>query len=516
MEKSRFSVFKIFDIYPYVSHHVRRSFVYLYLLIAVPARAAYWWLRLLFIKEAPPSGDPHEFDVICFSHVPWSHIWQRNHHTMTRLAKARQVVYFQTTSISYIHWFMRNWPHARWEFANTFPGLTLVYPLLYPGQSRVRVLSLINRWLISTHVRWVQHTMGLRNTVFWFYYPAAAHVLESVKPAAVVYDIQDEYSAFEWSPRDITAREQYLLRRADIIFAGTHALYETKRSGFAGKAFFYPCAVEFSHFFSAAPIFNDTFFESNPHITDAARGTILRIANAFAASGQAFGTVSVPEAKEVPVTSSKGAVQRATVSAKYKEKASHARHLNEPVEIARLGHPRLLYVGLIDNRIDPDLLAHMGQAHPEWEILMLGPVDHRVFDQQSVEMAAPNVRFLGPALYRWLPNFMAHSDVYLMPWKVNKLTLHINPTKTLEYMAAARPVVSISLPDLQNLFADSVNLATTYEGFVAECEAALDGKRWDKVAAGLQRAWSFAWETVVQEMEQHVTDTLREKTGLRS
>src|SRR5690606_9895533 len=127
----------------------------------------------------------------------------------------------------------------------------LVYPLLFPGQSRLPLIGWLNRWLLTTEMRWLEHTMGLRNTVLWFYYPATINVLEKFNPSAVIYDIQDEYTAFDWSPPDIADREKTLIDRADIIFAGTHALYDTKTVGFKGAAYFYPCAVEFSHFYQA-------------------------------------------------------------------------------------------------------------------------------------------------------------------------------------------------------------------------------------------------------------------------
>lgn len=508
-------MFTLLNFWSFVKRRTLQGFLLLYLVIAVPVRALYWQIKLIGKPQSPRDKNDPYFDVICFSHVPWSHIWQRNHHTMTRLGRNRKVVYMQTATIAYIHWFVRHWPHSQQEFNSQFPGVKLVYPLLFPGQSRLPLIGWLNRWLLTTEMRWLEHTMGLRNTVLWFYYPATINVLEKFNPSAVIYDIQDEYTAFDWSPPDIADREKTLIDRADIIFAGTHALYDTKTVGFKGAAYFYPCAVEFSHFYQAAPRFTDDFFDQHPEISAEARAKIQHVDSLFRSSGEEYGTVARP-------TSSSGSQAQqvtigrkftpARVSEKYLKRASGSGvALREPEELRPYGRPRLIYVGLIDKRIDPDLLAHMGQAHPEWEIIMVGPVDPRFFDQQSVEMAAPNARFLGSQQYYDLPQFLAHCDVYLMPWIVNELTLHINPTKTLEYMAAARPVVSISLPDLENLFSDSVNLATNYDDFVRECEAALAGQRWDKVARGLERAWEFAWNTVVNEMESHVSRAITGK-----
>ncbi len=502
-------MFKLFQFFMNLPTYLLQGLLLVYLVVAVPVRALYWRLRLIGKPASMRDPANRHFDVMCFSHVPWSHIWQRNHHTMTRLAQNRKVVYFQTTSIAYLHWFVRHWPHAYKEFYNSFPSVQLVYPLMFPGQTKLPFIGWLNRWLLTTEMRWLEYKDGLQNTVLWFYYPGTVNVLDTFKPAAVVYDIQDEYTAFDWSPGDIARREQRLIDQADVIFAGTHALYERKTQGFKGSAYFYPCAVEFSHFHAAASRFDDAFFQQHPEISPEAAETIRRITAAFQESGETFGTVSAPAAVSGPSSKEKYAVAR--VSPRYLERASGGSVLREPQDLREFGRPRLIYVGLIDKRIDPDLLAHLGQAHPEWEIIMVGPVDENLFDQQSVEQAAPNVHFLGSVKYQLLPPYLANCDVYLMPWKVNDLTRHINPTKTLEYMAAGRPVVSISLPDLENLFADSVCLATTPEEFVQECEAALSGERWDKVARGLDRAWSFAWSTVVHEMEEHVSEAINAK-----
>lgn len=503
-------MFKPFLVLLALPRYFMQALLLAYLVVALPLRALYYQVRLLGVPASPRDLASDEFDVICFSHVPWSHIWQRNHHTMTRLAQNRKVIYLQTTSIAYIHWFIRHWPHALHEYKNTFPGVTLAYPLMYPGQSKLPLVGMLNRWFVVTQMRWLEHQHELKNVVLWFYYPACVDVLDKYKPVATVYDIQDEYTAFNWSPPDIARREQKLIDRADIIFAGTHALYETKTKNFNGKAWFYPCAVEFSHFYAAAPTFDDAFFAAHPEITREDADRIRAIARTFTESGETYGTLSALH-NAPAAASTLAAGGPVGVSPELLKSAGRGATVAEAEAIRNLRRPRLVYVGLIDKRIDPDLLAYLGQSHPEWEIVMVGPVDERLFDHHSVMQAAPNVHFVGSAKYHLLPTFLAYCDVYLMPWKVNDLTRHINPTKTLEYMAAARPVVSISLPDLENLFSDSVNLATTPEEFVRECEAALAGQRWHKVAVGLERAWSFAWNTVVNEMEDHVKGVINSK-----
>jgi UDP-galactopyranose mutase len=410
--------------------------------IGAPLLAAARWVVLAacrFIPRRDPSTE--DFDVIAISHVGWSHIWQRNHHTMTRLARRRKVVYVEDSASSYIHIFARWLPDSLASFFMRHRDVIIRHPLLLPGESRHRFVRELNRWLLETHIRWYEWRFGLRNTVLWFYYPAAVYVLDHYEPAAVVYDIQDEYSAFVWAPRDIAERERQLLARSDVIFAGTHALYATKCRDVACPAWFYPCGVEFEHFNAAAP--------------DA----------------------------DLP--------------------------LAEPRELTGIEHPRLIYMGLIDARIDGRLLAEVARGRPQWQILMLGPVDAGQFTEFSLLADMPNVHFFGAVDYRRLPQFLAHSDVCIMPWKINELTRHINPTKTLEYLSSARPVVSIRLPDLAEFFGECVALADTPAAFIEECEAALRGDCAARVAKGLELARSFSWEKVVGEMEEHVREAIR-------
>lgn len=426
-----------------------QSLVFMVFSITVPLCAL---LRrtILWLAGYAPVRDVSSdyFDVIAISHVPWSHIWQRNHHTMTRLARTRKVIYVEDFATSYLHVFARWVPGSFHAFFMHHKDVVIRHPLLFPGESRSSLARRINRWLLTTHVRWYEWRFKLKNTVLWFYYPGGVYLLEEFEPAAIVYDIQDEYSAFIWAPRDISQREQELLARTDVIFAGTYALYETKCAKVSCPAYFYPCGVEFEHFHAAAP---DT---------------------------------------DLP--------------------------LAEPPELDGIPHPRLVYMGLIDARIDGVLLKEVALARPEWQIIMLGPVDIGQFAEFHELSELPNLYFFGSIPYRRLPQFLAHCEVCIMPWKVNELTRHINPTKTLEYLSTARPVVSIRLPDLENYFGECVALADTPKEFIARCEAALEGRLQDKIAKGLELARSYSWERVVGEMEEHVREALRARAAKKS
>ena len=137
---------------------------------------------------------------------------------------------------------------------------------------------------------------------------------------------------------------------------------------------------------------------------------------------------------------------------------------------AHLVYPRLGYFGVIDERIDLGLVAALADAHAEWQVIMVGPVVK--IDPASLPQRA-NIHWLGQRDYAELPELVAGWNVCLMPFALNESTRFISPTKTLEYLAAGRPVVSTPIRDVVTPYAGIVAIADTPQAFVAACEAAL-------------------------------------------
>ena len=144
---------------------------------------------------------------------------------------------------------------------------------------------------------------------------------------------------------------------------------------------------------------------------------------------------------------------------------------------AGLGRPRLGYFGVIDERVDLDLVAALADAHADWQVVMVGPVVK--IDPASLPQRA-NIHWLGQRDYAELPDLVAGWDVCLMPFALNESTRFISPTKTLEYLAAGRPVVSTPIRDVVTPYAGIVAIAETAKAFVAACEAALRRTPQDK------------------------------------
>jgi UDP-galactopyranose mutase len=133
-------------------------------------------------------------------------------------------------------------------------------------------------------------------------------------------------------------------------------------------------------------------------------------------------------------------------------------------------HPRLGFYGVLDERFDPELVGQVADAHPEWQLVLAGPVVK--IDPASLPQRA-NIHYLGQQSYDRLPDLLAGWDVCLMPFAINEATKFISPTKVLEYMAAQLPIVSTPIADVVNPYGHVVAIADGAQQFIAACEAAL-------------------------------------------
>lgn len=145
-------------------------------------------------------------------------------------------------------------------------------------------------------------------------------------------------------------------------------------------------------------------------------------------------------------------------------------NLPEPPEQAHLPRPRIGYFGVIDERLDRELLAAAADLRRPWQFVMVGPVAKI----EPIDLPhRPNVHFLGQQPYERLPAFLAGWDVALLPFARNEATRYISPTKTLEYMAAGKPIVSTPIADVAEPYGAMVGLADNARDFVVACGRAL-------------------------------------------
>ncbi|WP_445192703.1 UDP-galactopyranose mutase [Sphingomonas sp. Tas61C01] len=144
----------------------------------------------------------------------------------------------------------------------------------------------------------------------------------------------------------------------------------------------------------------------------------------------------------------------------------------DPADQAALPHPRLGFYGVIDERMDLDLVAGLADARREWSIVLVGPVV-KVSEDELPRRA--NLHYLGGKDYAELPDYLRGWDVALMPFAINAATRFISPTKTPEYLAAGKPVVSTPIVDVIRHYGeiDAVAITDGVDAFVAACDAAL-------------------------------------------
>ena len=179
--------------------------------------------------------------------------------------------------------------------------------------------------------------------------------------------------------------------------------------------------------------------------------------------------------------------------------------LDVPREIASLERPVIGYYGVIDERIDYDLLRTLATALADVELVMVGPAVK--VDPAELPQAA-NIHWLGQRQYAELPAHVKGFDVCLMPFALNEATEYINPTKTLEYMAAGKPIVSTAISDVVHNFTPVVAVADSPAEFVAAVSAAIERPNAELIARGLEQARANSWESIVSRMERIIRDAV--------
>ncbi|MBW4641032.1 MAG: glycosyltransferase family 1 protein [Gloeocapsa sp. UFS-A4-WI-NPMV-4B04] len=177
----------------------------------------------------------------------------------------------------------------------------------------------------------------------------------------------------------------------------------------------------------------------------------------------------------------------------------------DPLDQADIPHPRLGFFGVIDERMDLELIAGIAEAKPNWHLVIIGPV---VKIDPAILPCHKNIHYLGGKNYQELPDYIAGWDVALLPFARNESTRFISPTKTPEYLAAGKPVVSTSIRDVVNPYGqmDMVYIADTVAQFITAIEAALhqnsDPSWRTKVDTFLaQTSWDSTWGGMIQLVE---------------
>ena len=185
--------------------------------------------------------------------------------------------------------------------------------------------------------------------------------------------------------------------------------------------------------------------------------------------------------------------------------------LPEPADQRAIPGPRLGYFGVIDERVDLELIERVARERPAWSLVLVGPVVK--IDPLSLPRL-PNIHYLGQKPYDELPSYLAGWQVALMPFALNESTRFISPTKTLEYLAGGKPVVSTPIRDVVSPYAElGLVQVAAREAFVPAIERALAGGTSAdpaKVDAWLART---SWQQTWSQMSGFIERALRQEAS---
>lgn len=185
----------------------------------------------------------------------------------------------------------------------------------------------------------------------------------------------------------------------------------------------------------------------------------------------------------------------------------------EPVDQKAIPHPRLGFYGVVDERFDIELLRGMAALRPDWHFVIIGPVVK--IDPADLPQSE-TIHYLGGRTYDELPVYLGGWDVALVAFALNESTRFISPTKTPEYLAAGKPVVSTPIHDVVHPYGDEglVAIAHNAEEAVQYAEELMqmDKAPWlNRVDAFLQ---NVSWDATWGAMATLITEALTQKTQI--
>lgn len=177
---------------------------------------------------------------------------------------------------------------------------------------------------------------------------------------------------------------------------------------------------------------------------------------------------------------------------------------------AAIPNPRLGWFGVIDERVDLDLLARIADLRPDWQFVLAGPL--RGVAPEALPQRG-NLLWLGPQTYAILPHLQAHWDVCLLPLKADACARHAAPIEALEYLAGQKSVVSTPVHDVAALYGQIVRIADGPEAFVDACRAAMCERgplRRQRRIDALIAVHSASWDRAVERVHRLLVEFAHE------
>lgn len=353
--------------------------------------------------------------IVAFSHLRWDFVWQRPQQVLSRLAARTPVLFVEEPVGGASDDTLR----LRLEGPVTVaqPHLRDIAPGAHFGDGvNARIAAQLEPLLADE-----------RDLTIWYYTPMALGALPAaLSPTLTVFDAMDDLASFRFAPPQMRAREDEMMREADLVFTGGPTLYRQRRLRHPRVACF-PSGVDRAHFAAPRP--------------STAAGALAAV------EGPVIGFYSV-----------------------------------------------------LDERLDTELVAAIADLRPAWTFALIGPV---VKIKAADLPVRPNIMRFGLQQYADLPGVLAEFDVAMMPFALNDATRAISPTKTLEFFAGGKPVVSTPVADVVELYGAATRIAASPQEFVAAIDAILgwsptEHAVWKAKADRLLAA--HGWDQIVAEM----------------
>jgi UDP-galactopyranose mutase len=188
----------------------------------------------------------------------------------------------------------------------------------------------------------------------------------------------------------------------------------------------------------------------------------------------------------------------------------------DPEDQASIPHPRLGFFGVIDERFDTELLDQVAAKHPDWHFIMIGPVVKIHWDTLPKH---PNIHYLGPKKYDQLPDYLAGWDIALLLFARNESTRFISPTKTPEYLAAGKPVISTSIRDVVRPYGELklVEISDSPDEFIRAAEKILSRPAPSEWLARVDRFLeNVSWDKTWAQMSELIDEVIERRRPARS
>lgn len=183
-------------------------------------------------------------------------------------------------------------------------------------------------------------------------------------------------------------------------------------------------------------------------------------------------------------------------------------NLEEYADQLNIPHPRLGFFGVIDERFDIELIAQAATLKPEWHFILIGPVvkiDPVILPRNS------NIHYLGSKTYKELPGYLSGWDIALIPFVINESTRYISPTKTPEYLAAGKPVISTPITDVVQPYGDKglVHIIQNANELVEKATIELNVQQRDSWLARVDEhlstnSWDITWRRMFELIKKEL------------